>query len=126
LDLSIPENLAILATYLAFPEIENKRISQRVKGGMVTAAKQGCYMGSSPIGYTNGRGILENAVLQLSERANEIRILFREVATGTKSVKQVKDHLRIKESVSTCQRILRNKVYIGKVRVPEYEDTPEY
>lgn len=25
LDLSVPENLAILATYLAFPEIENKK-----------------------------------------------------------------------------------------------------
>lgn len=26
----------------------------------------------------------------------------------------------------TCQRILRNKVYIGQVKVPEYENTPEY
>lgn len=126
LDLSIPENLAILATYLAFPEIENKRISQRVKGGMVTAAKQGCYMGSSPIGYSNGRDSLGNAVLQPDERAEQVRMLFREIATGTKSVKQVKNLLKFKESVSTCQRILRNKVYIGKVRVPEHEDTPEY
>lgn len=126
LDLSVPENLAILATYLAFPEIENKRISQRVKGGMVTAAKQGCYMGSSPIGYTNGRDSLENAVLKPSERAEQIRMLFREVAPGTKSVKQVKEYLGIKESVSTCQRILRNKVYIGKVRVPEHDGVAEY
>nr|WP_297165495.1 recombinase family protein [uncultured Dysgonomonas sp.] len=126
LDLNIPENLAILATYLAFPEIENKRISQRVKGGMVKAAQLGCYMGSSPIGYTNGRDSLENAVLQPNERAEEIKMLFKEVATGTKSVKQVREQLKIKESVSTCQRILRNKVYIGKVRVPEHEGTPEY
>ncbi|WP_369831331.1 recombinase family protein [Dysgonomonas sp. Marseille-P4361] len=93
---------------------------------MVTAAQQGCYMGSSPIGYTNGRDLLENAVLQPNERADEIKMLFKEMTTGTKSVKQVKEYLKIKESTSTCQRILRNKVYIGQVKVPEYENTPEY
>lgn len=126
LDLDIPENLAILATYLAFPEIENKKTSKRVKDCMVTAAQRGCYMGSSPIGYTNGRDEMGNAVLQPNERADEVRNLFKEVAIGTKSVKQVKECLKIKESVSTCQRILRNKVYIGKVRVPEHKGISEY
>ncbi len=126
LDLNVPENLAILATYLALPEIENKKISNRVKNGMIKAAQLGCYMGSSPIGYINGRDSLENAVLLPSKRAEEIKLLFKEVATGTKSVKQVREQLKIKESVSTCQRILRNKVYIGKVRVPEHEGASEY
>jgi len=126
LDTKRPENLPILAQYLAYPEMENKIISKRVKDGMVTAAKQGCYMGSSPIGYSNDRDPLGNAVLQPNERAEQVRMLFREIATGTKSVKQVKNLLKFKESVSTCQRILRNKVYIGKVRVPEHEGTPEY
>lgn len=93
---------------------------------MVTAAKQGCYMGSSPIGYTNSRDLLENAILKPNERAQEIKRMFKEVAMGTKSVSQVRSQLRIKESISTCQRILRNKVYIGKVRVPEYKGASEY
>jgi len=83
-------------------------------------------MGSNPIGYSNSRDDDGNAILEPNERADEVRMLFREVATGTKSVKQVKNQLSIKESVSTCQRMLRNKVYIGKVRVPEHDGAPEY
>lgn len=53
LDLSIPENMMMLAFYLAAPEVENDRRALNVIHGMRRARKEGRYMGLAPIGYVN-------------------------------------------------------------------------
>ncbi|GAB0157824.1 hypothetical protein CHRYSEOSP005_31100 [Chryseobacterium sp. Alg-005] len=53
LDLDIPENKIMLAFYLAAPEVENDRRSLNTFYGMRRAKKEGRYMGTAPLGYTN-------------------------------------------------------------------------
>jgi DNA invertase Pin-like site-specific DNA recombinase len=45
LDMNIPEQLLMLAVYLAIPEVENQRRSQNVIAGMRRAYKEGRYVG---------------------------------------------------------------------------------
>ncbi|TPN84430.1 recombinase family protein [Aquimarina algicola] len=52
LDLSLPESKIMLAVYLTLSEIENDRLSIRVKEGLKKANKEECWTGKSPYGYT--------------------------------------------------------------------------
>lgn len=53
LDLSIPENIMMLAFYLAAPEVENDRRALNVFHGMRRAKREGRWMATAPIGYVN-------------------------------------------------------------------------
>jgi site-specific DNA recombinase len=53
IDPSIPENLAMLALFLAIPEIDNERRSIKIKGGMQAALKAGRWCRKAPRGYRN-------------------------------------------------------------------------
>ena len=53
LDLFIPENKMMLAFYLAALEVENDRRALNVFYGMRRAKKEGRWMATTPIGYTN-------------------------------------------------------------------------
>ncbi len=51
IDMSIPENKAMLALFLAIPEIDNERRSIKIKGGIRGALKSGRWCRVAPIGY---------------------------------------------------------------------------
>jgi DNA invertase Pin-like site-specific DNA recombinase len=55
IDLSIPESKAMLALYLAIPEIDNDRRSLKITGGIRAAKKAGRWPGKAPFGYRNSR-----------------------------------------------------------------------
>ncbi len=55
IDMSIPENKAMFAIFLAIPEIDNDRRSIKIKGGMRAALKSGRWCRRAPIGYENAR-----------------------------------------------------------------------
>jgi len=82
IDPSIPENLAILAMYLAIPEIDNMRRSSKIKSGIRTALKAGRWCWKAPVGYKNTRDEENKPVIILSEKADSIRYLFEEISAG--------------------------------------------
>lgn len=53
IDLSIPENKAILAMFLVIPEIDNDRRSIKTIGGMRASQKAGRWCSKAPYGYDN-------------------------------------------------------------------------
>lgn len=54
-DFSLPESKITLAVYLTLSEIENDKISIRVKEGLRKASEEGCWAGGAPYGYSNYR-----------------------------------------------------------------------
>ena len=63
LDMTIPEQLLMMAVYLAIPEVENQRRSQNVIAGMRRAFKEGRYVGSPPKGYIMGKDSANKPIL---------------------------------------------------------------
>ena len=119
-DLSIPENKAMLALFLAIPEIDNERRSIKIKGGMQAALKAGRWCRKAPRGYKNSRDEENKPIIIPGKDADYIRKIFEGVATG-KTQGELRIILR-KEgyeiSKTNVSDLLRNPVYIGKIRVP--------
>ncbi len=119
-DLSIPENKAMLALFLAIPEIDNERRSIKIKGGMQAALKAGRWCRKAPRGYKNSRDEENKPIIIPGKDADYIRKIFEGVAAG-KTQGELRIILR-KEgyeiSKTNVSDLLRNPVYIGKIRVP--------
>ena len=128
LDMSIPEQLMILAVYLAIPEVENQRRSQNVIAGMRRAFKEGRYVGAPPKGYVMGRDSSKKPILIPSNVAPLIQEAFELIAKGIYTQKEVLFKLKkkgLKSSKSMFSIILRNSIYYGGVYIKAYKDEPE-
>ena len=128
IDLSIPENKAMLAFYLALPEIENDRRSIKILGGVRGARKAGRFTSHAPIGYKNSRDEFNKPMIVPSEKAELITSAFTKVASGSAMV-DVRMELKSKGlnvSKSQFSLIFRNPLYKGVLRVPAGENEPEY
>jgi DNA invertase Pin-like site-specific DNA recombinase len=127
-DMSIPENKAILAMFLAIPEIDNERRSIKIRGGMQAALKQGRWCMKAPRGYRNARDENNRPVIIPGNDAVYIKRMFVGIAAG-KAQAEIRMQLK-KEgyelSKSNFSAILRNPVYMGKVKVFAKPDDPEH
>jgi site-specific DNA recombinase len=126
LDLSVPENKMMLAFYLAAPEVENDRRALNVLHGMRRARKEGRWMCSAPIGYTNK--IRENGKKYIAPKepeASTMKWVFETLATEQYHVEQVYKEAQ-RKGLKTVRahfwRLLRNPVYCGKIYVGGYKD----
>ena len=127
LDFSIPESKAMLAIYLAIPEIDNDRRSIKIKGGVRAALKAGRWSRRAPFGYVNKRDEDNKPVIIPGENAYLIQYLFEEVAKGRihMEVRQEVKSKGLKISRNGFSTMLRNPVYMGKIIVPACDDEPE-
>jgi len=126
IDMSIPENKAMLAIFLAIPEIDNDRRSIKIKGGIRGSLKAGRWCKKAPIGYKNTRDQNNKPIIAPSSKAHHIRYIFEQIATG-KLQSELKDELYkrgITISRSNFSKLLRNPVYMGKIIVPKNEEEP--
>jgi site-specific DNA recombinase len=126
IDPSIPENLAILAMYLAIPEIDNMRRSSKIKSGIRAALKAGRWCWKAPVGYKNTRDEENKPIIIPSEKADSVRYLFEEVSAGkaqTLVISELSDK-GLKLSKATVSDMLRNPIYMGKIVVPAKEGEP--
>jgi len=126
IDISIPENKAILALYLAMPEIDNDRRSIKIRGGVRAALKSGRLSRKAPRGYRNTRDESNKPLIVASGDAKHIQYLFSEVAKG-RTQAEIRDELNLKGFKISCNGssvILRNQVYMGKVVVPAEGEEP--
>jgi len=128
LDFSNPNQKVMLSLYLVLPEVENDNISSRTKDGMYRATKNGAFLGTPPFGYSRIR-YDKNASLIPNDDAELVIKIFNKVSLGVESLeglrKQYKDEGYTK-SKQTFYNMLRNKVYIGQVKVPEYKKDDAY
>ena len=128
LDFSNPDNKAMLALYLVMPEVENDKISQRTKDGILRARKEGAYTSKPPFGYEGCR-INDKASMKPSKDAEILRQMFLEVAAGVNSIEQIRKNF-ISKGFKGCKQafyyMLRNKLYSGYILVPEHKKNPAY
>ena len=128
LDLTIPEQLLMLAVYLSIPEVENQRRSQNVISGMRRAFKEGRYVGKAPKGYYVGRDDLKKPILIPSDDAPLVQEAFELISKGIYTQKEVLTRLQkkgYKSSKTVFSTTLKNPIYYGGVFLKAYRDEPE-
>jgi len=130
IDFSIPENKAMLAFYLAIPEIDNDRRSIKITGGIRKAWKSGRWSHPAPKGYKNTRDEDNKPIIIPHPQFGKIvKHIYRSIANGTATQTELVEYSNkkgLKMSKSQLSRLLSNPVYMGKIRVPALEDEPEY
>lgn len=127
IDMSIPENKAMLALFLAIPEIDNDRRSIKIKGGMRGALKAGRWCRSAPIGYRNARDHENKPIIIPNEKAKYIQFIYKEMAKNTSQtvIRAKLKNKGVNIPKNTICNILKNPVYMGKIKVPEFGDEKE-
>ena len=128
LDMNVPENKAMLAFYLALPEIENDRRSIKVLGGIRGAWKKGRWVNCAPRGYNNERDENNKPIIVPNEFSSVIKFVFEEIAKGLPQaeikIELVKRGTPIRKSM--LSEIIRNPVYMGKIPYPAENGEPGY
>ncbi|TCZ64586.1 recombinase family protein [Flaviaesturariibacter aridisoli] len=127
LDLSIPENQMILAVYLSLPDIDNRRRSIKITTGVRSAKKEGRWLGQPPFGYKRTWDEKGKPKIEPGPQADLVKKAFAFIAQG-KTQAEVRELLKKSGkyfSRSTFSELIRNRVYIGEVRVKE-EDGSSY
>ncbi|PWB23923.1 hypothetical protein DCO46_13245 [Flavobacterium sp. HTF] len=114
----------VLAIYLTAGEVERDKISSRTIAGTYQAKRDGYFAGKAPFGYDNYRDVLKKSTLKPNENANLVRRAFKEVAMGIEPVETIRKKLRqdgMELKKSAFSELLKNIVYIGKIKVPEFK-----
>ena len=128
LDMTVPENKAMLAFYLALPEIENDRRSIKVLGGIRGAWKAGRWINQAPRGYRNIRDANNKPIIVPNENAKYVQFAFEKIADGYSQV-EVRKELAVQGKVfpkSVLSEILKNPAYMGKIFFPAENGEPSY
>ena len=126
IDMKIPENKAMLAIFLAIPEIDNDRRSIKIRGGIRGSLKAGRWCRQAPFGYKNSRDQQNKPIMIPSDDAVVVQYIFDQIAMG-KSQAELRMGLYkngTKISRSNFSRLLRNSLYIGKIVVPKNDEEP--
>ena len=128
LDLSIPDNKAMLSFYLIIPEIENDKISLRTKEGMRRASKEGSFLNRIPFGYSRTR-INGKASLCRNPESLIVEKAFEQVAKGIEPVEAVRKKLKneygCKLEKQQFYNMLKNVVYKGYIKIKEFKKEEE-
>lgn len=126
LDLSVPESKAMLALYLAMPEIDNDRRSIKIRGGVRAALKSGRWCRIAPIGYRNSRDEENKPLILPGKDAELVKTAFKMCAQGNQQSEICKVFMKHGKKVptSTLSKMLRNVMYMGKIIVPESDGEP--
>ncbi len=124
LDVTNPDNKAMLSLYLVMPEIENDKNSIRTTEGMLRAKKEGAWVGKAPYGYDNFKYDKTRHSIKPNDRASFVLEAFTEVAKGVESIDSIRRKLKkrgMKLEKQSFLNMLRNHVYRGVVHVPAYK-----
>lgn len=128
LDLSVPNQKVMLSMYLIMPEVENDNISARTKDGLYKATKEGAFVGTPPYGYSRVR-FGKYASMQPNDDAQLLTEIFKRVALGVESLEALRKHYKTKgykKGKQTFINMLRNRAYLGEVKVKEYKKANAY
>lgn len=125
IDISIPENQYVLAFYLAAPQVENDRLSDRTRVGMNHALKQGRWLWKAPYGYKNNK---ETKLIDVDlDAAAIVKESFELLESGLLSAEEVRRRMMVKGFAHSKQgflTMLQNVLYVGKILIPAFKDEP--
>ena len=128
IDFDLPEQKILLGVYLTQPDVENERRSLNTKIGMRRAMREGRYVSSPPKGYRRARDVHGRVTIEPGDDARFVRHAFREVAKGIHSAEEIRRKL-LKQGFECSKNqfslLLRNPVYKGMIRVPEWRGEEE-
>ena len=124
IDRNVPEQLMMLAIYVAAPEIENLRRGLATKAGMRRAMREGRYVNVPPKGYTRGKDAEGRYLIEPGDDAEHVREAFRLAAETTESVNAIGRRLRragFRCSNNQLHLLLRNPLYAGRIVIPAWQ-----
>ncbi len=112
-----PEGMLMQNIIASFAQYDNDQRSQRTRGGMVQALKEGRWVWIAPLGYEFKKKN-QKSYLVPSKDKDKIQRIFNGFSNGRKQHEIVEDLKRVGCSISkqTINKILKNPVYIGKIR----------
>ncbi|KKP77569.1 MAG: Recombinase [Candidatus Nomurabacteria bacterium GW2011_GWC2_35_35] len=94
-------------------------LSENIKRGHRNKVKEGIWPRNAPLGYVNVKGGIEHDKIL----APLIKKLFETYSTGTFTLREVREKFlalglkgKIGLSISNCQNILTNPIYVGLIR----------
>ena len=129
-DLSIPEQMMMLAIYVAAPEVENRRRSIATKAGMRRAMREGRYCNVPPKGYRRDYDETGRMLIVPSEDAAFVREAFELAARHVeRPMEVIRRHLREKGfrcSTNQFTLLLRNPLYADKIHLPAWQGPSGY
>lgn len=128
-DPEIPQERLMQLLHSGIAEVDNRIRRQKTMEGMNRALREGRYILSQPTGYIPGKDQSGKTLMQVNvEIAPLIKSLFEDYATGLFSQSEILTKylkLGLKISKSSLSTMLKNPLYMGKVFVPAFEDSPE-
>ncbi|MFH6767470.1 recombinase family protein [Gaetbulibacter aquiaggeris] len=128
LDMSIPTNKVMLSLFLIMPEVENDEISRRTKDGLYKATKDGAWVGRVPFGYKRHK-FGKYASIEPNKYHKLVYDIFLEVSLGLRPSEVIRRDFK-KRGYKGCKQsfynLLKNKVYLGMTKVPEYKKDDTY
>ncbi len=117
----------LLAMYCACAQVENFKIIRRTRDGIRESLKKGRWPNTAPRGYKHKRISKSETRMEIDEeKAENVRRAFKEVALGVEFVCRIRRRLFPYIPESSFFDMLRNILYIGKVRVPPLETEERY
>lgn len=127
IDLNIPDQLIMLAVYMAAPDVDNQKRSKAICRGIRAGLKQGYYPMKPMYGFKSGRDPKgKHTLLHDEVQAPIVKEIFSKVARGMKQSEIRADLAKrgIKMARNTMCRILKRVIYAGKIVVPAQKDEP--
>src|SRR5690606_21243200 len=128
IDSSVPEQLMMLAIYVAAPEVENRRRSLATKQGMRRAMREGRYVNVPPKGYARGTDAEGRYLIVPGEDAGFVREAFRLADETDLPVNVIARRLRkagFRCSKNQMHLLLKNPLYVGRLVIPAWRGEPE-
>lgn len=129
IDMNVPEQLLMLAIYVAAPEVENRRRSLATKAGLRRAMKEGRYVNVPPKGYVRGRDEQDRFIIRpCPKTAAFVTEAFHLAAHTSASLESIRLGLRKQGFACSANQftlLLRNPLYTGRIVVPAWGMEPE-
>jgi site-specific DNA recombinase len=127
-DTSDPSAVMLRAIKMAEPEMDNRRRAKNSQMGIRRTLKEGRYAtGAAPIGYSWDRSGIR-PMIKPNDNASLVKEAFELYSTGLYSIESVRKLLQEKGmniQKTAFNRMLRNRIYVGNIIVPELGDEEE-